>query len=114
MSFSVFPIPEFKRRAKPLLKKHRSLAKDLGELEKQLLENPFLGTPIKNGCYKIRLAISSKNAGKSGGARVITTVLVQNESIYLLTIYDKSEQDAVTDEYLAELVASITIEDSEE
>jgi hypothetical protein len=45
------------------------------------------------------MAIASKNKGKSGGARVITcTVLVdvENSEIYLLTIYDKSEQDSIS------------------
>lgn len=47
--------------------------------------------------YKIRLAIKSKGKGKSGGARVITYVLTDNNEIYLLTIYDKSEFDSIDD-----------------
>jgi len=31
-----------------------------------------MGTPLGNDVYKIRLAIASKNKGKSGGARVIS------------------------------------------
>ena len=47
-------------------------------------------------CYKIRLAIKSKGKGKSGGARVITTVFVDEETVYLLDIYDKSEQSSIS------------------
>ena len=63
-----------------------------------LKDNALMGTAIGNSCYKIRLAITSKNKGKSGGARIITYVQVHDESIYLLSIYDKSEQSSITDQ----------------
>ena len=53
----------------------------------------------------MRMAISSK--GKSGGARVITlTVLISetDTNIVLLTIYDKSECENLTDKELADIV----------
>ena len=43
------------------------------------------------------MRIRGKNAGKSGGARVITCVKVVGERIHLLTIYDKSDQDTISD-----------------
>ena len=64
----------FKLEAKPLLKKHRSLLNDLVKLEKELLTTPRLGTSLGNDAYKIRLKISSKGKGKSGGARIISLV----------------------------------------
>jgi len=48
--------------------------------------------------------IKSKNTGKSGGARVITCVKIVAEKIYLLTIYDKSEQSTITDKERDELL----------
>ena len=53
------------------------------------------------------MAISSKGKGKSGGARVITlTVLISetDTNIVLLTIYDKSECENLTDKALADIV----------
>ena len=53
------------------------------------------------------MAISSKGKGKSGGARVITlTVLISetDTNIVLLTIYDKSERENLTDKELADIV----------
>jgi hypothetical protein len=44
------------------------------------------------------MAIKSKGQGKSGGARIITHVLVAKDSIYLLSIYDKSEAENIPDE----------------
>lgn len=57
-----------------LTKKYRSLKSELENLGKELSENPTSGTPLGNDVYKVRLAISSKGKGKSGGARVITCV----------------------------------------
>jgi len=53
-----------------------------------------MGTSLGQNMYKIRLAISGTNKGKSGGARVITYVVV-NEIVYLAEIYLKSEHDTV-------------------
>ncbi len=53
-------------------KKYPSLKSDLFKLIKQLEANPLIGTLLGKDFYKIRLSISSKGKGKSGGARVIT------------------------------------------
>jgi len=45
--------------------------------------------------YKIRIAGSGTNKGKSGGARVITYVFLANAIIYLTDIYLKSEYDTI-------------------
>jgi hypothetical protein len=60
------------------------------------LENePHTGTPLGNDCYKIRLSIESKQKGKAGGARIITYVYVEKTTVYLLTLYDKSEYEDI-------------------
>lgn len=58
-------------------------------------------------CYKVRMAIRSKGKGRSGGARVITCVKVVKSTVILLTVYDKSERDAISDKELAKLLALI-------
>jgi hypothetical protein len=55
-------------------------------------------------CYKIRIAITSKNKGKSGGSRVITCVKVLNETVFSLSIYDKSEKENIEDSKLKSLL----------
>jgi hypothetical protein len=55
-------------------------------------------------CYKIRMAITSKGKGKSGGSRVITCVKVINQTAYLLSIYDKSEKENISDKELDALL----------
>jgi hypothetical protein len=97
---------EFNRNFKRLTKKYKSLPTDYLELSKSLKENPFQGVELGKGVRKIRMAIGSKDSGKSGGARVLTlTVLVSDDAtVTLLTIYDKSEIDNVSDKYIKMLV----------
>ncbi len=95
---------EFKRNAKRLSKKYRSFKEDLIAFQEDLLENPFRGDDLGGGVRKIRMAISSKGKGKSGGARVLTlNVLVQEAdttNVTLLTIYDKGEIENVSDKFV--------------
>lgn len=66
MKHRVIPTPEFEKELRPLLKRHRLLAKDLLKLEKELELQPNSGTGLGHGLYKVRLAITSKGKGKSG------------------------------------------------
>ena len=43
------------------------------------------------------MAIGSKGKGKSGGARVITCVKIVGQTVFLLTIYDKADQETISD-----------------
>lgn len=105
----------FRKAAKPLLKKFPSLSKDLLHLEKELTLSPRMGTPLGHDAYKIRMKISSKGKGKSGGARVISfveaaligfaEVVSEDEiTVNLLTIYDKADADTISDKELKELI----------
>src|SRR5688572_11571241 len=107
MNFKVLSIQPFDKQLKRLAKKYPSLKKEYAELIYALQQKPNLGVPIGSGCYKIRLSIASKGKGKSGGARVITYVQITQTSVYLLAIYDKSEQASVTDREIKELLKFI-------
>lgn len=107
MSYQVDIIEHFEREAKRLKKKFRSLNAEIEALIDDLEENPLMGTAVRNGFYKIRLGIRSKGKGKRGGARVITYVKVIAETVYLVSIYDKSEQSDITDAELDTLLAGI-------
>ncbi|TAE40866.1 MAG: hypothetical protein EAZ70_02735 [Runella slithyformis] len=97
MNFNVRATLGFKRQLKKIVKKHPDMKGQIDKLIDVLTIEPSMGTPLGKDCFKIRLAIPSKNKGKSGGARVITHVRVLGEVVFLLSIYDKSEQDSVTD-----------------
>lgn len=104
MSYNVKTISVFEKQAKRLHKKYPSIKLELLELVKELKENPEQGTAIVKSCFKIRLAIQSKNKGKSGGARVITNVLIDKNTVYLLSVYDKGEQETISNKELDELL----------
>lgn len=107
MSYNVESIAVFEKQAKRLIKKYASLRKELLELVQELKENPEQGTAIGKGCFKIRISIASKGKGKSGGARVITNFVVTDATVYLLSIYDKSEKENLSDKELTELLKAI-------
>ena len=104
MNFRVETTDLFVKRLKPLLKKYPSLISDLKALSQQLAEAPRQGDRLGQNCYKVRLAIRSKNTGKSGGARIITLVQVVDEQVLLLTIYDKADRADLQPGELEELL----------
>ena len=110
MSFDIRTIKSFDKKVKKLAKKYPSLKDDLINLGNDLLANPNLGTDLGNNLHKVRLAIGSKGKGKRGGARVITHTAIfsiQDGIITLLTIYDKSEQNDITEKEVEELLKEL-------
>lgn len=100
-------LPEFKREFKRLSKKFHSLKADMEELVKRLMVRPDLGTPLGGNVFKIRWQVKSKGKGKSGGVRIITYYVSQGGKLYLLSIYDKSEQTSITSNQIRQLIESI-------
>ena len=105
--FEVIPTPRFLRQVKKLKKKYKSLVSELIEFEDSLSENPTQGTDLGNSTYKVRLAIESKNSGKSGGARIIIYVITEQKEVYLVSIYDKSEISTIKDSDVKKLIKEI-------
>jgi len=69
-----------------------------------LQDHPTKGTPLGNDIYKIRLAISSKGKGKSGGSRVMSFVKVSETTVLLFSIYSKGTKDSISDKEIEELI----------
>jgi mRNA-degrading endonuclease RelE of RelBE toxin-antitoxin system len=107
MSYSVLATPVFSKELKRLNKKYPSVKSEIIKLVASLKAEPEQGVRLANNCFKIRLSIASKGKGKSGGARVITYVLVNEKSIYLLSIYDKSERESISDKQLRDLLKDL-------
>ncbi len=100
MNYNVILTPEFKKLFKKLYKKYPSLKNDLAKLASSLEKDYSIGISLGNNLFKIRLAIESKNKGKSGGARVIYFFLNQDNEVYLIHIYDKNEYENIIKETL--------------
>ena len=90
-----------------MAKKYPSIKNDYKALIDSLKEDPKQGQPLGKDCYKVRLAITSKGKGKSGGCRVITCVKIIASSVYLLSIYDKSDIESITEKKILELINSM-------
>ena len=104
MKYEVLLTEDFKRYFKRLFKKYPTLKSDLFQVIETLETNPKEGIHLGNNLFKIRLAIKSKNKGKSGGARVIYFMVANDLEIYLIHIFDKSEFENIPREILTEML----------
>ena len=107
MNYKVATITLFEKQAKRLAKKYLSLKQDLNQLIDSLIQNPMQGISLANNFYKIRLAITSKNKGKSGGARIITFLKITETTVYLTSIYNKSEKENITEQEIIQILNQI-------
>lgn len=107
MSFKIVATDNFERELKSFAKKYSSIKYDLEKLFEALEKNPRQGISLGKDCYKIRMAITSKGKGKSGGARIITHVYVSEKQVYLLSMYDKSQLESISNTELRELLKQL-------
>ena len=104
MSFNVYTTDFFDSELKRLAKKYSSVKGDFKALVDSLKVDPKQGQSLGKDCYKVRMAISSKGKGKSGGSRVITCVKVAAGSVFLLSIYDKGDKESISEKELDTLL----------
>lgn len=109
ISYKIYTANSFERELKSLAKKYHSIKEDVKKFSDSLKENPIQGKPIGKDCYKIRMAITSKGKGKSGGSRIITCVKVVAGAVFLLSIYDKSEKENLSEKKLDELLKYVPL-----
>ena len=98
MSYVIQTGKDFDVSFKKLSKRYRSLLDDYEGFLVSLQKNHFQGAELCPGIRKIRMSITSKGRGKSGGARIITAnaIIAEREGrIALLTIYDKEDASSV-------------------
>lgn len=76
-------------------------------LQSFLLQYPEAGKVVRGsgGVRKVRWAVSG--SGKSGGVRVIYYFKRQDDEIWLLTIYSKSEMDTIPAHILRQIAKEI-------
>lgn len=111
MKYEFYSTQEFIKELKALSKKYKSLKDDVKKLQEEFVANPNLGISLGDGLRKIRLNITSKNTGKSGGARVISHELLievgttdETKSVAFISIYDKSEYDTADLDIIKKIV----------
>lgn len=107
MNYSIVFDDTFEKEVKRLSKRYPSLKHDLIALQKEIYANPQTGTDLGGGLRKIRMKITSKGRGKSGGARVISftvVVAIDETEINLLYIYDKADRESIGMKEIEELL----------
>ena len=99
--------PRFDRELKILASHYHSVKQDYKDFLDSLKENPLQDSSLGKGIRKVRMTITDKGKGKSGGARVLTYTALLAESegtLLLLTIYDKSNRSTMTDKEIKALI----------
>ena len=111
MKYEFYSTQEFIKELKTLSKKYKSLKDNVKKLQEEFVANPNLGISLGDGLRKIRLNITSKNTGKSGGACVISHELLievgttdETKSVAFISIYDKSEYDTADLDIIKKIV----------
>jgi mRNA-degrading endonuclease RelE of RelBE toxin-antitoxin system len=96
----------FDKQAKRLSKKYKNIKSDLTRLLREFDDYHQNAIEIKINLYKTRLANSSKNRGKRAGFRIYYYIKIK-QTVYMLTVYDKSEVEMIDEELLHDLISKI-------
>lgn len=107
MSYSITFSFSFNNEVKHLIKKYPSLKKDIIKLIMSLKENPAQGIALGNNVYKVRLSVTSKGKGKSGGTRIMTLVKTEENRVVLFFIYNKGNKDLLSKKEIKELIKDL-------
>jgi len=110
MKIAIITTPTFDKEFKRLRKKYSSLPNDLEIFENELLGNTNIGIDLGGNIRKVRVAVKSKNKGKSGGVRVITysvILKITDRMIFLVTLFDKSEKENIPDSEIKQIIKEI-------
>ena len=81
-------LPEFLKQAKHLTKKYPSFPEDLRVLINEITENPLVGADLGGGIRKVTFNYLLED---------------DNREITLMTVYDKSERETISDKEIIEL-----------
>ncbi|MBI3913319.1 MAG: type II toxin-antitoxin system RelE/ParE family toxin [Chloroflexi bacterium] len=110
MSYEIVLPSSFLESIRRLKKKYPHANADAQVALNVILQNPFLGVVIPggHGVRKLRVRSSDLQRGKSGGFRLIYLLEGEQERIYPLLMYAKTEQADVTRRELQELLDALT------
>jgi len=96
----------FAKQAKKLQKRYKQIKTDIEFLIEHFETIHLQAISIQKNIYKIRLKNSDKNKGKSAGYRVYYYLQLE-DTVHLLTIYDKSETEMIDESLLIEIIETL-------
>lgn len=113
MNYEIVFTPQFEKDVKYYLKKKKytKIINDIDNIVAELERGNFVGSeiadlqlPTSNSIYKVRVANSSINVGKSHGFRLVYYVVKDDREIFLLTIYSKKDQENISRNEIIQLL----------
>jgi len=100
-------VSRFDKEVKKLSKKYNLIKEDLNNFVVDFDTIHKEATSIKNNLYKVRLSNSNKNKGKRAGYRIYYYLKI-NDTVYLLTIYDKSQIESINENTLNQYIEELS------
>lgn len=100
----------FAKAVKKLQKRFKNIENDCNKFIDTIKTTDNLGTDLGGGVYKVRIANSDKQTGKSSGYRLISYLKLIDNTLYLMYIYDKSDLDTVSEKQIDTLIKKTIIE----
>ena len=100
-------VSRFDKEVKKLSKKYNLIKEDLNNFVVDFDNIHKEATSIKKNLYKVRLSNSNKNKGKRAGYRIYYYLKI-NDTVYLLTIYDKSQIESINENTLNQYIEELS------
>ncbi len=100
-------VQRFDKEVKKLSKKYNLIKEDLSNFVLNFNTIHQEAASIKNNLYKVRLSNSNKNKGKRAGYRIYYYLKI-DDTVYLLTIYDKSQIESINENILNQYIEELS------
>ena len=94
----------YKKALKKLSKTYKNIDLDIQGFLKSVHTKQDLGIELKSNVFKVRIANSHKNKGKSAGYRLISYLAIVENELHLLYLYDKSKLVNLTEKEVDALI----------
>ncbi len=94
----------FKKAFRKLLKRYKSIDRDLDNFFDSITSKKDLGIELKANLFKVRIANSDKQKGKSSGYRLISYLKILDDELHLIYIYDKSDLENIDEKEIDKLI----------
>ena len=103
-TFNIIEQRLYLKSIKKLSKKFKNISKDVDIFLDNIKTIDDLGVELKSNVYKVRIANSNKNRGKSSGYRLISYLKIVDNDLHLLYIYDKSLIENLTEKEIDNII----------
>ncbi len=94
----------YQKAFKKLSKRYKNIDNDVNNFLCSIERKNDLGIELKSNIFKVRIANSNKNRGKSASYRLISYISIVKNELHLLYIYDKSTLVNLSEKEIDEII----------